>query len=123
MRKVPHLNESTVEAVLSERVGSSNDRHLGGGAALGLISAAALAFGAGLLTDPDNIWGFVALLGIALSLSVTAIWVAHRGLRSAPKQSLMRYSAIVVTVLAYMVFLPLLYLAVIWLAAGLGSFA
>jgi hypothetical protein len=92
------------------------------GAAFGLIVAAALTFGAGLLTDSDNVWGFVALLGIALSLSVTAIWVAHRGLRTAPKQSLTQYSAIAVTVLAYAVFLPLLYLAVIWLAAGLGSF-
>jgi uncharacterized membrane protein len=93
------------------------------GAALGLISAAGLTIGAGLLTDPDNVWGFVAVLGIALALSVAAIWVAHRGLRSAPKQSLTQYFAILVTVIAYVVFLPLLYLAVIRLAAGLGSFA
>jgi hypothetical protein len=89
-------------------------------AALGLTAGAILTFVLATFTDPQSTWGFVTLLGVAFGLSVGAVYMGHLAVRSSRATSAFGI-AVVATVVAYLVLLPLTLLLAIWATAGIGS--
>ena len=95
----------------------------GVGAAAGLcVTAVAVLQIAGRTADDQHVWLFVILLVVSVALSAASVWLAHRSLRGQSRWTVQHLIALAVTVLTWLVLVPLSGLLGVWILAGIGSF-
>jgi hypothetical protein len=93
-------------------------------AAIGLSTAAVLTFvgGSFLVFNSLSLGGFFLLLLVAAGMSVSAVCLAHVGLKRSYRATLTRRLAVLVMVIAYLVLVPMVALFLLWVfAAGNDS--